>query len=276
MPKDYSRLMFGGAILFFGIMASITLGLVWEYNMFCAKVREISEIRQSYKTQETPEMVQKKKDDYSFVVVNRNPEYLRKEALRYAEQKKIPVEHLYTKKRILRKSPRVCNRKRVNKHIHIHRASKRVREGQQTIQRLFPNLQWILPIDPAQFWISSQFGKRKNPNGTWGFHWGLDMAANKGTAVRSVSPGIVIQAWYDRKGYGKTIVIRHDRHFKTRYAHLSEMHVNVGKQVQAGEIIGAVGNTGHVRKRNGRDGTHLHFEVYLHGKRMNPLYFLKT
>ena len=70
------------------------------------------------------------------------------------------------------------------------------------------------------------------------------------------------------------VLITHQNHFKTRYAHMQNIRVKVGQQVKKGDIIGTVGNTGNVRHRKGRDGTHLHFEVFVAEKRVNPLIFL--
>ena len=129
---------------------------------------------------------------------------------------------------------------------------------------------FVWPIERSKFWLSSLFGPRKKPKG---FHNGIDMAALKRTPVKAAATGVVDQVYEDPVGYGKTIVIKHDNTYKTRYAHLDSMLVNVGQPVQAGMLIGRVGDTGNVHKQ-GRDASHLHFEVYELGKRVNPLYFL--
>lgn len=127
-------------------------------------------------------------------------------------------------------------------------------------------LSW--PINRAQFWISSKFGPRNN-----GFHYGIDMAALKGTPVFAAMEGIVVEASYNPKAFGKSIVIDHKK-CKTRYAHLNDMYVKVGQKVDRSKPIGSVGDTGLVRGKN--DASHLHFEVIdLFGKRMNPLYILR-
>lgn len=133
---------------------------------------------------------------------------------------------------------------------------------------------FILPVEKANFWISSLFGPRKKPDGSWGFHQGVDMAAIKGTPVKAAGAGVVIQAAF-MPGYGNTIVIAHNRKFKTRYAHLSVIKVHVGQHVEQGELIGKVGATGTVRKSKKGDGSHLHFEVHVFGKQQNPFYYLQ-
>ncbi|KKP29325.1 MAG: hypothetical protein UR12_C0010G0042 [candidate division TM6 bacterium GW2011_GWF2_30_66] len=132
------------------------------------------------------------------------------------------------------------------------------------------HLSW--PIDKTRFYFSSLYGPRRKRSGAWGFHYGVDMAALKGTSVYAAHGGIVVEARF-RPGYGNNIVIAHSRKYRTRYAHLSKMLVSVGQKVSRSEIVGAVGNTGYVRSSHG-DGSHLHFEVIELGKKINPLPFI--
>lgn len=125
------------------------------------------------------------------------------------------------------------------------------------------------PIDQQSFWLSSLFGPRKKIDGSWGFHYGIDMAAMKGTPIKAAHSGNVIQAGYV-PGYGNTIVIQYNKNFKTRYAHLDTISIFKGQKVKKGNSIGTVGDTGFIRK-NGSDGSHLHFEVYKNGKQVDPL-----
>lgn len=115
---------------------------------------------------------------------------------------------------------------------------------------------------PSGGYVSSSFGKR------WGrMHEGIDLAGPVGSPVVAAEAGKVIRAgWYS--GYGKCIDISHGGGMVTRYAHLSRIDVSVGKSVQRGEIIGAVGNTGR------STGPHLHFEVRINGKPQNPMNYL--
>lgn len=128
------------------------------------------------------------------------------------------------------------------------------------------------PIDRSSFWISSFFGPRKKPNGRWGFHYALDLAAVRGTPVGAAGSGKVVQAAHVA-GYGNTVVIDHGQGYKTRYAHLDKIFVKVGDRLKTGESLGSVGSTGYTIK-SGRDASHLHFEVYERGKQINPLYVL--
>ncbi len=130
------------------------------------------------------------------------------------------------------------------------------------------------PIERSSFWLSSPFGPRKKPSGSWGFHYGIDMAAVRGTPVRAASGGVVEHAGYV-SGYGNMIIIRHSAVYKTRYAHLDSIHVKSKQVIQKGDAIGAVGDTGFTIK-SGKDASHLHFEVYERGKQVNPLYLLQS
>ncbi len=135
---------------------------------------------------------------------------------------------------------------------------------------------FIWPIDRDKFWLSSFFGFRKKANGTWDKHGGIDMAANKGTEVKAVAAGIVIESRY-ASGYGNMIVLHHGTIYgvvyKTRFAHLDKIFVKRGERVEKGQVIGVVGDTGRIRKQ-GKDGSHLHFEVYNYNTRINPLAIL--
>ena len=128
------------------------------------------------------------------------------------------------------------------------------------------------PLELHHFWISSLFGPRAKTDGTPGFHYGVDLAALKGTPVKTAASGVVVQAQYI-SGYGNNILIQHNKNYRTRYAHLNSIGVKVGDRVQAGKKIGTVGDTGFVRK-SGRDASHLHFEIYKNGRHVNPLRYL--
>ncbi len=133
---------------------------------------------------------------------------------------------------------------------------------------------FVWPIEQKRFWLSSLFGPRKKPNGSWGFHYGIDMAALRGTPVTVAAAGFVQEARYV-PGYGNTVVVVHNAVYKTRYAHLDSLAVKERQRISAGTIVGTVGDTGFTRK-SGKDASHLHFEVYERGKHVNPLYFLMS
>lgn len=125
------------------------------------------------------------------------------------------------------------------------------------------------PIERSKFWLSSFFGPRKLKNRGWRYHYGIDMAALKGTPVQAAASGIVLQSGWNN-GYGNYILIAHNRKYRSRYAHLNTRKVRVGQKVARGELVGTVGDTGLVKK-SGKDASHLHFEVYAFGRHINPL-----
>jgi len=117
--------------------------------------------------------------------------------------------------------------------------------------------------------ISSDFGVRRDPfNGLWSNHHGVDYPANKGTPILAIESGTVIQSNYIGR-YGNLVEIDHGNGFTTKYGHASQLLVNVGQQVQQGQVIALVGSTGY------STGPHLHFEISQVGQLMSPSEFLK-
>jgi len=107
--------------------------------------------------------------------------------------------------------------------------------------------------------VTSNFGAR------WGRkHQGLDIKVYTGDTIRAAFSGKVRIVRYDRGGYGKFIVIRHNNGLETIYGHLSKQLVEENEEVRAGDVIGLGGNTGR------STGSHLHFETRLCGVALNP------
>ena len=104
----------------------------------------------------------------------------------------------------------------------------------------------------------------------WGrLHKGTDFAAPHGTPIHATADGVVIHAGW-QSGYGKLVKIQHEFGIETRYAHLSKIRVTKGQRVSRGDRIGDMGNTGR------STGTHLHYEVRVGGKAVNPMIYLKA
>ena len=115
--------------------------------------------------------------------------------------------------------------------------------------------------------VASGYGYRSDPiYGTSKFHEGMDFSAQAGTPVFATGDGRVMSAGWN-SGYGNLVEIDHGFHYVTRYAHLSEMTVRPGQMVHRGDMIGRVGNTGK------STGSHLHYEVRLHGVPQNPVHY---
>ncbi len=120
-----------------------------------------------------------------------------------------------------------------------------------------------IPIKSA-FRYTSGFGPR------WGrMHYGTDFAGPHGTPIYSTADGVVIHAGWS-SGYGRLIKIQHEFGIETRYAHLAKIRVKVGQRVSRGQRIGDMGNSGR------STGTHLHYEVRVGGKAVNPMIYIKA
>ncbi|HAR52639.1 MULTISPECIES: M23 family metallopeptidase [Roseovarius] len=116
----------------------------------------------------------------------------------------------------------------------------------------------------SSFRFTSGFGMR------WGrMHNGTDFAAAHGTPIHSTADGVVTHAGW-QSGYGRLVKIQHDFGIETRYAHNSKLFVTKGQRVSRGQKIAAMGNTGR------STGTHLHYEVRVGGKPINPMIYIKA
>ncbi|MCX7792854.1 MAG: peptidoglycan DD-metalloendopeptidase family protein [Thermodesulfovibrionales bacterium] len=125
------------------------------------------------------------------------------------------------------------------------------------------------PVLPADGAVTSKFGERLHPlTGKWSLHKGIDIAAPYGSPVRAVRDGKVIFSGYT-DGYGNLVVIDHGDGILTRYAHNRKNMVKEGDRVKAGDIIAEVGSSGL------STGAHLHFEVFLDDKPIDPERFFK-
>ncbi len=123
-------------------------------------------------------------------------------------------------------------------------------------------------IWPARGWMNDGYGSRRDPfNGSADYHPGLDISADRGDPVVSTANGTVTSA--QRSGaYGNMIVIDHGFGISTRYAHLDSFRVKTGDAVRRGDVVGYAGSTGR------STGSHLHYEVLVYGRHLNPLQFL--
>ena len=135
-------------------------------------------------------------------------------------------------------------------------------EGQRNLLASTP------AIRPVKGWMTSRFGYRKSPfTGRRELHKGLDIANREGTQIIAPADGIV--KFTGRRGLlGKTIDIDHGHGMITRYGHLKEILKKRGEQVNRGDIIAEMGNTGRTT------GSHLHYEVHLNGVPVNPIKYI--
>lgn len=118
--------------------------------------------------------------------------------------------------------------------------------------------------------FTSGFGTRRDPiTGGHRRHEGLDFAGPRGTPILSTGDGVVTQAgWHS--GYGQSVTIRHAFGIETLYAHMSKIRVKEGQRVSRGNRIGDMGSTGR------STGTHLHYEVHVGNKPVNPMTYVRA
>ena len=138
------------------------------------------------------------------------------------------------------------------------------------------------PINPDPFaspfhdrnWqdcLTSGYGKRKDPvTGEDAKHSALDLAAPAGTSIYPSKPGKVLFVRYDENGYGNYLAVNHGGGQATLYAHCSEILVAEGDEVTIDTIIARVGSTGK------STGNHVHFEIIIDGKPVNPKKYLEV
>lgn len=122
--------------------------------------------------------------------------------------------------------------------------------------------------------ISSRYGYRNPSISGWGFHGGIDIiryGGSTGVPVVASASGTVVTAYSGWSGYGHTVVINHGNGITTRYAHMQpgSICVRAGQYVYQGQQIGRIGSTGN------STGPHLHFEVLVNGRKVNPLNYIR-
>ena len=131
----------------------------------------------------------------------------------------------------------------------------------------FFTAKFIMPVEGI---ISGVYGSQRILNGKpkWP-HYGIDIAAKKGTKIKSSGSGIVTMAEDDLYYTGGTIIMDHGHGISTIYSHLEDIMVNVGDEVKQGDIIGTVGSTGR------STGPHLDFRVNWFQTRLDPMSILQ-
>ncbi|WP_024467127.1 M23 family metallopeptidase [Treponema pedis] len=134
---------------------------------------------------------------------------------------------------------------------------------------LFSDIPSLWPIRGGIGHISMAFGQNRHPfTGQWYIHTGIDLSTGrKGDPIMATADGQIITVASD-SGWGNYILIKHKHGFYTRYAHLDSFRVTVGEQVQKGQVIGYIGNTGI------STGPHLHYEVHIGSDVVDPMKYL--
>jgi len=123
-----------------------------------------------------------------------------------------------------------------------------------------------LPIGRPHYGrITSRYGYRRNPFTNRGreMHYGVDLKGRTGDPVKATAKGRVTFAGW-KGAYGYVVMVKHSNGYETRYAHLTRTRVKKGQSVEAGDIVGLLGSTGR------STGPHLHYEVLLNNRKLNP------
>jgi murein DD-endopeptidase MepM/ murein hydrolase activator NlpD len=138
------------------------------------------------------------------------------------------------------------------------------------MEALERSLAGIPQVRPSSMdYITSGFGYRSDPfTGAGAMHAGIDFKGPVGAPIYAAAQGTISFAGR-KQGYGNCVEIDHGNGLMTRYAHMSKFRVAVGQPVEAGHVIGAIGNTGR------STGAHLHFEVRVGDRAVNPRPFLE-
>jgi murein DD-endopeptidase MepM/ murein hydrolase activator NlpD len=155
-------------------------------------------------------------------------------------------------------------------------ADPRFRELFVSWQRLEQLEQAVIAIPSAQpLRISANFtsgyGVRSDPfRGRAAMHGGIDLAGPTGTPIYATADGIVSRSEWNNGGYGNLVEISHGQGIQTRYGHLSRLIARPGHRIRRGDLLGLMGSTGR------STGSHLHYEVRIDGRAVNPIPFMQS
>ena len=159
--------------------------------------------------------------------------------------------------------------KKIREDIARLDREERIRRQQMALQsKEFPKLKGQLAW-PAEGRVSAKFGRQWNPKlKTTTENPGIDIKGKPGSEVKTVLGGVVTTITLIR-GYGTTIIIDHGSGFYTVYSHVSNVETNVDSQVNSGDVIAYMGDSGSI------NGSQLHFEIWGEGKKLNPENWLR-
>ncbi len=175
------------------------------------------------------------------------------------EELNIEVTKVYTKEKEIQNDIEIAT---ISDNITNNIKEQKVQEKKRqeaTVNGIY------LQVDPVKGHITSRYGAREAIRSHE--HRGLDVAAPTGTPIKAITQG-TIEYSSSMSGYGNLIIIDHGNGVKTYYGHCSKLYKKVGEEVETGEVIAAVGSTGN------STGPHLHLEVRVDNKIMNPLNYV--
>ncbi|MBY0533972.1 MAG: M23 family metallopeptidase [Rickettsiaceae bacterium] len=199
-----------------------------------------------------------------FKALYKSPLNLKKEAMRKIVRINKLLLELHHNYRILSNS----------KYQYVRRLSRSdltqvdLRKELDVLDRIISFIPIMIPIGSTT--VTSKYGNRLHPiKKREVFHCGLDMVAKNGANVYASANGIVVFAG-KKAGYGNVVEIQHSKTLKTLYAHLAKISVKKGRSVARGKAVGVQGSTG------ATTGDHLHFEVWVNDRHVNPYDFVSS
>ena len=176
------------------------------------------------------------------------------------EEINIAMQEIYTQ-----------NREEINSTVEIASAievakvelTKKVEEQQKIKSATLDGV--YFEVKPVSGVITSRFGANESIRDHT--HKGIDIGAPNGTSIKAAADGTVTYSGW-MGGYGNLIIITHENGIQTYYGHCSKLYASKGEEVEAGDVIAAVGSTGY------STGNHLHFEIRKNGSQINPQRYL--
>lgn len=272
--KRYITIALGvlGTALALGFIFTLIAIYVFPSKVEQNKANELNELTQIYKkVQENQKIIgilldsinQKNK------IISKNifnTEYIDNDAENARYQKLKNAKDLQDLLEIISNDVKIIEQKSNLQYYYYTFLYRYIPENFEKIQK-FPIR---LPLD-SKYEIASGFGERVHPILKNKFlHTGIDFAAPIRTPVYASADGVVRNMDRTMYGYGETIIIDHGNSISSVYAHLLEKKVSAGRRVSAGDIIGYVGNTGITF------GVHLHYEIRINNKPVDPIQFFIT
>lgn len=208
------------------------------YKVYEITYPENEEAIYVYSQEEAEEITQKLKEEYSEIEPN------------------LSIQELYIEKEVTEESIKLAKEK-----LEQDLENKKNDKLQKEIEAKTINGIYIACAPVSTGRISSRYGSVEKIRDH--VHQGLDIAASYATPIKAVADGTVVSTGWSG-GYGNLVIVDHGNGVRTYYGHCSSINSYVGQQVKAGDIIAKVGSTGN------STGNHLHFEIRVDGKYVNP------
>jgi murein DD-endopeptidase MepM/ murein hydrolase activator NlpD len=183
--------------------------------------------------------------------------------LKKIKENKVELTHYIEEKQVGLKELEILRKKILEDKARFERA-ERIRRQQELLKsKTFAEVEGLLPW-PAEGKVVTKFGKHRNLElKTVTESLGIDIKGKLGSPIRSVLGGVITTITYIR-GYGTMIIIDHGGDFYTVYSHVSNIQTSIDSEVQAGDVIAYMGDSGSI------NGATLHFEIWGKNQKLDP------